>query len=156
MNVKELHIKVQVTRKQNAILQKVLHAKGVAWDTGDPCDGRANVDAFYLRLFNGKLYRIWSESPWHFIQETKGELLHWHTMIERIDETEPLESQKDLEKMSAAANEYALIGWRFEYWAHGKYIVMNKPDHTPSMMRIYETGEVEKADPFSGRFKRVR
>ena len=47
MNVKALHIKVQVTRKQNVLLQKLLHAKGVAWDT--PGDGRVNADAFYLR-----------------------------------------------------------------------------------------------------------
>ena len=76
MNVKALHIKVQVTRKQNVLLQKLLHKKGVTWDTGDPCDGRVNADAFYLRLSNGKLFRILGDAPWHFIQETNGELYH--------------------------------------------------------------------------------
>lgn len=155
MNVKDLHIKVQVTKKQNAMLQKLLHKKGVAWDTGDPCDGRANADASYLRLSNGKLYRIWSESPWHFVQETNGELYHWHTAMELIEKTEPLELPKGLEKMSATANEYVLRGWRFEYWVYGKYIEMSTPGRTPNRMRIHETGEVEMSDPLTGEYKKI-
>ena len=155
MNAKALHIKVQVTRKQNVLLQKLLHAKGVTWDTGDPCDGRVNADASYLRLSNGKLFRILGDAPWHFVQEVNGELYHWHAAMELIEKTKPLEPPKNLEKMSTAANEYTRRGWRLEEWLFGDYILMSAPGSNPCVLRIYENGLVEMTDPITGRFKKV-
>ena len=155
MNVKDLHIKVQVTGEQNVLLQQVLNAKGVAWDTGDPCDGIINNDSAYLRLFDGKLFRILSDSALHFVQEVKGELLHWHTAMELIKNTEPLGPPKDLEKMSALVNRSIRNGFRFLYWTFGEYIIMGLPGRTPTLLRIYETGVIERTDPITGRFIKV-
>lgn len=155
MNVKALHIKVQVTRKQNALLQKLLHKKGVAWDTGDPCDGRVNADASYLRLSNGKLFRILGDAPWHFVQETNGELYHWHAAMELIEKTEPLEPPKNLEKMRTLVNDYINHGWRFVYWHPDEYILMRTTGRHIDMIRVYETGLVEKADRVTGAYKKA-
>ena len=157
MNVKDIHIKVQVTGEQNVMLQKLLHAKGVAWDTGDPCDGIVNADASYLRLFNGKLYRIWSGSSWHFIQEIDGELYHWHAAMELIEKTEDLNQglTKDFDKMRTEVNSYICRGWRFVHWYPNEYILMRTEGRPTDMLRVYETGLVKKTDRVTGAYKKV-
>ena len=72
-----------------------------------------------------------------------------------IEKAEPLEPPKDFDKMRTLVNDYINHGWRFVYWCPDGYVLMRTTCRHTDMLRVYETGLVEKADRVTGEYKKI-